>query len=103
MIMIDRCPPFQQKVLSEEHKIPRGAVSTYRRLAAQAGRPKGARAAGNALAKNPFPIIIPCHRVIRTDGSIGGYQGGVEMKRALLEMEGIAFDAKGRAVVKGFF
>jgi methylated-DNA-[protein]-cysteine S-methyltransferase len=55
------------------------------------------------LAKNPFPIIIPCHRVIRTDGSIGGYQGGVEMKRALLEMEGIAFDAKGRAVVKGFF
>jgi methylated-DNA-[protein]-cysteine S-methyltransferase len=53
--------------------------------------PRAARAVGTALATNPFPIVIPCHRVIRSDGTLGGYGGGLEMKRKLLEMEGVAF------------
>jgi len=65
--------------------------------------PNAARAVGNALANNPFPIIIPCHRAIRSDRSLGGYQGGLEMKRTLLGMEGIEFDDSGRAVTDNFF
>jgi len=83
--------------------IPRGAVSTYQRIARHVGRPNGARAVGNALANNPFPVIVPCHRAIRTDRSLGGYQGGFKMKRTLLEMEGIDFDDTGRVAAKGFF
>ncbi|HUV77781.1 MAG TPA: MGMT family protein [Desulfobacterales bacterium] len=60
-------------------------------------------AVGTALAKNPFPIIIPCHRAVRSDGTLGGYQGGLEMKRALLEMEGVCFDTLDRVLTKGFF
>ena len=63
------CPPFQQAVLRAEHAIPRGKVSTYGRLAARLGRPGAARAVGNALATNPFPIVVPCHRAVRSDGS----------------------------------
>jgi methylated-DNA-[protein]-cysteine S-methyltransferase len=73
-------------------------VTTYGRLAAHVGRPGGARAVGRALAGNPFPLVVPCHRAVRADGSPGGYQGGVPMKRALLEAEGVAFDRRGRAV-----
>jgi methylated-DNA-[protein]-cysteine S-methyltransferase len=90
------CPPFQQEVLRAEHAIPRGRVSTYRLIAAHLGRPRAARAVGNALATNPFPLIVPCHRAIRSDSHLGGYQGGIAMKRALLEMEGVAVDAVGR-------
>lgn len=86
------CPHFQQAVLRAEHAIPRGSVSTYRLLAAHLGRPTAARAAGNALATNPFPLIVPCHRAIRSDGHLGGYQGGLAMKRTLLEMEGVDID-----------
>jgi methylated-DNA-[protein]-cysteine S-methyltransferase len=82
--------------LRAEHGIPRGSVSTYQLIAAHLGRPKGGRAVGNALANNPFPIIIPCHRAFRSDRSLGGYQGGLAMKRALLEKEGIGFDRTGR-------
>lgn len=92
------CPPFQQAVLRAEHAIPRGSVSTYRLLAAHLGRPTAARAAGNALATNPFPLLVPCHRAIRSDGHLGGYQGGLAMKRALLEMEGIVVDDAQRVV-----
>jgi methylated-DNA-[protein]-cysteine S-methyltransferase len=92
------CPPFQQAVLRAEHAIPRGRVSTYRLLGARLGRPGAARAVGNALANNPFPIIVPCHRAIRSDRHIGGYQGGPAMKRALLGMEGVRFGAAGRVV-----
>jgi methylated-DNA-[protein]-cysteine S-methyltransferase len=74
-------------------------VSTYGRLARQAGAEGGARAAGRALAENPFPIVVPCHRTVRSNGDLGGYQGGVQMKRALLEMEGVAFDERGRVVL----
>jgi methylated-DNA-[protein]-cysteine S-methyltransferase len=65
-------------------------------MAEHLGVPGGARAVGRALARNPFPVVIPCHRAVRTDGDLGGYQGGVPMKRALLEMEGVAFTEAGR-------
>ena len=84
---LDSCSLFQQEVLRADYGIPRGCVSTYRVIAAQIGRPGAARAVGNALAANPFPIIVPCHRVIRSDMSIGGYQGGPDMKLKLLEAE----------------
>ena len=92
---LDLCSTFQEQVLRAEHGISRGFVSTYQRIAAHLGRPSSARAVGMALARNPFPIIIPCHRVIRTDGTLGGYQGGLAMKRKLLEMEGITIDDSG--------
>jgi methylated-DNA-[protein]-cysteine S-methyltransferase len=95
---LDLCPPFQQGVLLAEYGIPRGSVSTYRRIAAHLGIPGGARAVGNALATNPFPIVIPCHRAIRSDGTLGGYQGGLEMKRALLEQEGVDVNQRGRVL-----
>ena len=69
---------------------------TYGGLAAAVGVPGGARAVGNVMAGNPFPLVIPCHRVIRSDGSLGGFGGGLPMKRALLEMEGVAFDGHDR-------
>lgn len=82
------CPAFQQAVLLAEHGVPRGYVTTYGRLAAHLGSPRAARAVGSALAHNPFPLLIPCHRALRADLSLGGYQGGLAMKRALLELEG---------------
>jgi len=100
---MDRCSAFQQHVLHAEHAIPRGRVSTYQRIAGHLGKTGGARAVGRALASNPFPIIVPCHRAIRSDGTLGGYQGGTEMKRALLEMEGVCFDEAGRVDTKHFF
>jgi methylated-DNA-[protein]-cysteine S-methyltransferase len=100
---LDLCSTFQQKVLRAEYGIPRGSVSTYQRIAKHLGNPKCARAVGTALAMNPFPIIIPCHRAIRSDGTLGGYQGGLEMKRALLEMEGVRFDRKGRLLAGEIF
>lgn len=91
---------FQKKVLLLERKIPRGQISTYGRLAHKLGHPGAARAVGSTLAKNPFPIIIPCHRTIKADGSPGGYIGGPQMKRKLLELEGIKFDQRGNVVSK---
>jgi methylated-DNA-[protein]-cysteine S-methyltransferase len=102
-IRLETCSPFQLKVLRAEHGIPRGSVSTYQRIASQVGNVKGARAVGTALAGNPFPIIVPCHRAIRSDGTLGGYQGGLDMKRTLLEMEGIRFDHAGRVITHEFF
>lgn len=90
------CSEFQKKVLTAEAKIPRGGVSTYQHIAAHLEIPGGARAVGTALATNPFPLVIPCHRVVRSDGSLGGFQGGLPMKKKLLEMEGIRFDLRGR-------
>ncbi len=93
------CYPVQRKVLNAESKIPSGWVSTYKRIAIQIGIPKGARVVGNALSKNPFPIIIPCHRAIKSNGEIGGFQGGVKMKRKLLELEGIVFSDRGKVLL----
>jgi methylated-DNA-[protein]-cysteine S-methyltransferase len=103
IIRLDLCSPFQQQVLRAEHGIPRGRVSTYQLLAAFIGKPSAARAVGTALATNPFPIIVPCHRAIRSDRTLGGFQGGLPMKRALLEKEGIAFDTSGRVQVESFY
>lgn len=98
-INLNQCPPFQQKILKAEHAIPRGEVSTYQLIGKYIGKLQSARAVGNALANNPFPLIIPCHRAIRTNLSLGGYQGGLKMKRSLLEKEGIQFDCKGHVKV----
>jgi methylated-DNA-[protein]-cysteine S-methyltransferase len=102
-VRMDLCSDFQGRVLRAEHGIPRGRVSTYQRLAMHVGRPRGARAAGMALARNPFPIIVPCHRAIRSGGELGGYQGGLAMKRKLLELEGIGFDDRGRVTATRYF
>jgi methylated-DNA-[protein]-cysteine S-methyltransferase len=91
MVALELCGEFQRQVLLAEYGIPRGWISTYGRIAKHVGVPGGSRAVGRALASNPFPIIIPCHRAVRVDGNIGGYQGGSEMKRALLAMEGVEF------------
>jgi methylated-DNA-[protein]-cysteine S-methyltransferase len=80
--------PFQQQILRELRKVPAGKVTTYSRLAARVGRPKAARAAGNAMHSNPVAIIVPCHRVLRGDGSLGGYGGGLPAKEWLLKLEG---------------
>jgi len=94
------CSIFQQSVLRAEHAIPRGSVSTYGLIAAHLGIPGGARAVGNALAGNPFPLIVPCHRAILSNLHLGGFQGGAEMKMALLKKEGIIFDKAGRVICK---
>jgi len=95
---LDLCSEFQKNVLRAEHGIPRGNVSTYQRIAGYLGNAQAARAVGTALARNPFPIIVPCHRAIRSDRTLGGFQGGIEMKRALLEMEGILLNGLDRVV-----
>ena len=89
----ENCTDFQFRVLKAEYEIPRGWVSTYGRIANKLGLPGGSRAVGRALATNPFPLLIPCHRAVRSTGSLGGYQGGLEMKKALLEMEGVIFSS----------
>jgi methylated-DNA-[protein]-cysteine S-methyltransferase len=75
-------------VLEATARIPFGAVSTYKRVASDAGSPRGSRAAGNALGANPLPIVVPCHRVLHSTGGLGGYTGGLERKVALLGVEG---------------
>jgi methylated-DNA-[protein]-cysteine S-methyltransferase len=99
---LEGCSPFQRRVLLAEYGVPRGRVTTYGRLARLLGVPDGARAVGGALAHNPFPIIIPCHRAVRSDGRLGGFRGGLLMKRALLEQEGVSFTAGGRVAVTEF-
>ena len=101
-VALEQCSSFQKSVLLAEYQIPRGSISTYQLIARHLGVEKGARAVGNALARNPFPIIIPCHRAVRSDGTIGGFQGGIGMKRALLKAEGINFDSKGRVMSHQF-
>ncbi|HLW70027.1 MAG TPA: methylated-DNA--[protein]-cysteine S-methyltransferase [Candidatus Binataceae bacterium] len=83
---------FQRRALSRLRKVPAGAVTTYQALAGAAGSPAAQRAIGNTVAVNPIAIYVPCHRVIRSDGSIGNYGGGVERKLALLRAEGFAAD-----------
>ncbi len=82
---------FQLKVWTYLRKIPRGSVKTYSQVAKNIGKPLAVRAVANAIGKNPYAPKIPCHRVIRSDGSLGGYsgKGGVKTKRFLLKKEGI--------------
>ena len=82
---------FQRAVLHKALEIPRGEVRPYSWVAAQIGRPKAVRAVGTALAKNPVPLLIPCHRVVRSDGTIGDYALGSRNKRRILEAEGVKF------------
>jgi methylated-DNA-[protein]-cysteine S-methyltransferase len=84
--------PFARRVLRTTARIPYGGVLTYGEVAARAGSPRGSRAAGNALGSNPIPIVIPCHRVLRAGGALGGYGGGTERKRSLLTLEGALSD-----------
>lgn len=84
--------PFQRRVLEETRKVPRGQVSTYAEIAKRVGKPKAFRAVGQALRRNPLPIVVPCHRVIASDGSLGGYSGEMRSQRKLqlLRLEGVA-------------
>jgi len=86
---ISRLGVFTQTVLNELRKVPRGEVKTYGWLAKKIGKPGAARAVGQALRRNPIPIIIPCHRIIRDDGTIGGFSMGVSIKEKLLSLEGV--------------
>ncbi len=81
--------PFQLKVWNYLKKIPKGTVRTYLEVAKSIGKPKAFRAVANAIGKNPYPPKIPCHRVIKSDGSLGGYsgKGGINEKRRLLKLE----------------
>lgn len=83
--------PFRRRVLETLHRdVGFGETVTYGELAAMAGRPGAARAVGTAMATNPVPIVVPCHRVVAAGDAIGGYGGGLDMKRALLALEGVA-------------
>jgi len=90
-IAMEKCSAGQRQILMANYSIPRGKVTTYKELAGTLGMNyrRGAQNVGNALKNNPFPIVFPCHRVIRSDGDAGEYQGGSSMKRTLLEMEGV--------------
>lgn len=80
--------PFARKVLRRTSRIPYGSVASYGDVAHDVGNPRGARAVGNALGSNPIPVVVPCHRVVRTGGALGGYGGGLDRKRWLLDLEG---------------
>ena len=84
---------FQLKVWSYLKKIPKGKLKTYAQVAKAIGKPKAVRAVANAIGKNPFPPKIPCHRVIRSNGKLGGYsaKGGIKTKKKLLKNEGFSF------------
>lgn len=92
---------FEQSIYDLLITIPAGSVLTYAQVAAAIGRPGATRAVGQALARNPHPVVVPCHRVVRTDGTLGGYsgEGGPAGKRALLEAEGVPFKSDGRVAL----
>jgi len=79
---------FGRAVLEELARVPYGEVTTYGTLAAKAGRPRAARAVGTVMNRNPVPIVLPCHRVVGSTGSLVGYAGGLDRKRTLLQLEG---------------
>ncbi len=98
---IDALPPFTRAVLELTAKIPYGQVRSYQWLARRLGKPKAARAVGNALARNPIPIIIPCHRVVRSEGVIGGFALGAGWKKRLLGLEKKFVKSKASAAMGG--
>jgi methylated-DNA-[protein]-cysteine S-methyltransferase len=79
---------FRLEVLRQTARIPYGSTLSYKQIAARAGSERAVRAAGSALGANPIPIVVPCHRVLRTGGALGGYGGGLPMKESLLRLEG---------------
>jgi methylated-DNA-[protein]-cysteine S-methyltransferase len=100
LLNLSRLTEFSARVLKQTCKISRGKVDTYSGLAAKVGSPRAARAVGSVMANNPFPIVIPCHRVVRADGRPGQFGGGSDMKKQLLAREGIVFDTRGIVPVK---
>ena len=88
---LDRGTPFQRTVWTELRRIERGETVTYGELAARIGRPGAARAVGGAVGANPVPIVVPCHRVLAAGDKLGGNSGGLEVKRHLLRVEGVAW------------
>ena len=93
-LALENLPPFVRKALVVTTTIPRGYVSTYGAVAAAAGSPRAARAVGSAEARNPFAPIVPCHRVVASTLGLGGYGGGLTLKRAFLAREGVLFEGK---------
>ncbi|MFC2032990.1 methylated-DNA--[protein]-cysteine S-methyltransferase [Chloroflexota bacterium] len=88
---ISEATPFQRSVWEADRLIPYGETRSYGWIAQQIGNPKSGRAVGNALGKNPLPIIVPCHRVLAGDGRLGGFTGGLETKKQLLRLEGSTY------------
>lgn len=86
------CTPFQKKVYKAAQKIGHGEVRTYSWIAEKIGNPKASRAVGQALNKNPVPIIIPCHRVVAKDGDLRGFASGLGWKKRLLKLEGVTIN-----------
>lgn len=82
---------FERQVLLNTFEIKKGQTLSYKELASKSGRPKAARAVGNIMNKNPFPLLIPCHRVTASNGKIGGYAYGVRIKKLLLKAEGAKY------------
>ena len=93
---MEQCYDFQKRVLLKLSQVPRGKVVSYGQLAGKIGAPGAARAVGTALARNPFPIILPCHRVVKSTGHLGNFGGGQKLKEALLRLEGIKLSDKGK-------
>jgi O-6-methylguanine DNA methyltransferase len=91
-LKLDGLTPFTIRVLEETARIPWGEVASYGEIADRMGSPRAARAVGQALNRNPIPIVIPCHRVITSDNKIGGFGGNLCMKRRLLKLEGVEVD-----------
>lgn len=91
--------PFQVAIYAALRRVPRGRVRTYAGLASDAGRPRAMRAVGQAMAHNPLPLVVPCHRVVGHENALGGYTGGVDKKRILLALEGVVVD--GDRVIPG--
>ncbi len=90
-VALDTLPPFTRRVYQAARRISSGKIATYGQLAASSGSPGAARAVGNALAHNPFPLIVPCHRVLAANGQLGGFSafGGLKTKALLLNIEGV--------------
>ncbi len=95
-----RLTPFTRSVLEETRRVPAGSVVSYAEIARRVGKPRAYRAVGNALASNPAPVVVPCHRVVSTGGRMGGYTGGLDIKLHLLALEGFATSARKASPVK---
>ncbi len=87
---ISSSTPFQQRVWQAARRIPWGQTRSYQWIASEIGQPGAARAVGQALGRNPLPVIIPCHRVLASNGNLGGFSGGLEVKKRLLRLEGVS-------------
>lgn len=86
---LSRTTPFQRRVLAATRRVPAGRVASYGEIARRIGQPRASRAVGQALGRNPVPIVIPCHRILAGGGDLGGYTGGLAIKKKLLEIEGV--------------